>query len=305
MLRVGLVGLGGISKYYLSALQTNPELQLKAVCDIDPEKLQDVAVNGVSGFTSLDDFLANSYVDAVIITLPNYLHHQSVRNALTAGLHVLVEKPLTTNVKESEDLVRTSEQTKRVLFTAFHRRYNRNFEDLIENPTRYGRITSFKARYLEKIEDHSADDSWYLDVKKCGGGCVIDNGINVIDLLSHILGPLTVEDSRVTYDTRGIDMQALITFGFAHGHGTLELDWAYAKGEAKDVSFVKEDGFTMYRDMLSRSREFKGSLWHEYERLLKDFAESVKTGRDHGEKGLEAQKTIANCYARGESNARS
>ncbi len=294
-MNIGIVGLGVITKFYFEALKKSESLELRAVCDIDVEKtVQKAAEYNVLAYTSLDKMLLNPNIDAVIVTLPNHLHAPVSLDAMEAGKHVMCEKPLATKLEDAEKLVEASKRLGKILYTCFHRRYNSNFKDLVADQYYKGKIVGFHARYNEKIENHSGDDLWYMDIQKSGGGCVIDNGINVIDVLTHIVGPMHIIESKITYDANDVDMQALLTLGFNGGSGTLELDWAY-DGEAKDIKFMTQDGMFV-RDFLAGSTAFKGSLYHEYERGLDDFALSVRSNRDHGEKGYNAQRLITEAY---------
>ncbi|MGA6164690.1 Gfo/Idh/MocA family protein [Amycolatopsis magusensis] len=283
--RVGVAGLGVISKYYLAAISAHPGTELAAVCDLRPEALVPFA-GGVACFT--DHTAMFDRVDAVVVTTPNDTHEQLCRDALAAGLPVCVEKPLAIDVEAGRRLNRLGGH----LFTAFHRRYNRNVLALGESLVGSPKITGLRVRYLEKIEEHVGDDAWYLDSDRCGGGCVADNGPNAFDLVRMFLGEVGVEDAVITRDAAGVDRLAVVRLRAVDGTpARVELDWSHP-GETKDVAVELADGTRHTADLLDGFTGFKNSLWHEYEGVLAAF---LGGGPDHG---LPALELVAATYRR-------
>ncbi|MFI9815088.1 Gfo/Idh/MocA family protein [Saccharothrix variisporea] len=289
MIRVGVVGLGVISRFYLAAIARLPEFELVAVCDVDRDVL---AGHGVRDYLHHRAMLADGDLDAVVVTAPNDTHATIGRDVLDAGLPLCVEKPLATRVADGEDLARRGG----VLFTAFHRRYNRHVVALRESLVGAAPVESVVVRYLERIEDHVGRDRWYLDMARSGGGCVADNGPNALDLARVFLGPLRLEAAKVVRDAEGVDRQALLQLSGA-GSATVELDWSYP-GEVKDVEVRLADGTVRRADMLAGHPEFKGSLWHEYEGVLRDFARAIALGPAYRDPGLEVLALVDEVYRR-------
>jgi predicted dehydrogenase len=298
-LRVGVIGLGVISKFYVAAFEHLPEVELTAVCDLRPEAIAPFAGRAAQ-YTDYRAMLADGGIDAVVVNAPNDVHLPICRDVLTAGLPVCVEKPLAIAVPGGRQLVGLARERDLTLFTAFHRRYNDNVLRLRAELPAGVPVTGLTVRYLEKIEEHAGADSWYLDPARCGGGCVADNGPNAFDLVRLFLGDVVVEDARVVRDGAGLDQQA--TVGLRSAGNVLarvELDWAYP-GETKDVTVALADGTTRYADMLAGHTEFKSSLWHEYVAVLDDFATAARGGRSSHQKadGLAALRLVEDVYAR-------
>ncbi|RSN19327.1 gfo/Idh/MocA family oxidoreductase [Amycolatopsis sp. WAC 04169] len=290
MIRVGVVGLGVISRFYLAAVGHSPDFTLAAVCDLDPAALRDVPVPGYRDHRSM---LAAGGLDAVIVTAPNDVHAAVCRDVLDAGLPVCVEKPLATALADGEDLVSRAAARNVALFTAFHRRYNANVLALREELVDAAPIESVKVRYLERIEEHVGGDRWYLDAARCGGGCVADNGPNALDLVRLFLGPVALRHVRITRDADGVDRLATLELDGA----VVELDWSFP-GEAKDIEVRLTDGTRLYADMLSGFPEFKESLWHEYAGLLRDFAVAIRRKGAWHDGGLAGLSIVDECYRR-------
>ena len=109
-LRIGLIGAGRIAQVaHLPALSKVHQIHLVAICDSSPRLAHAVANDyGVEGFTDVEDFLAQD-IDAVVIAAPDRLHPVLAGQALHAGKHVLVEKPLAGNSSDAEALAQMAE----------------------------------------------------------------------------------------------------------------------------------------------------------------------------------------------------
>jgi predicted dehydrogenase len=112
-LRIGLIGAGRIAQAaHLPALAKAEGACLVAVCDSSPTLSQGVAQRyDVPGYTDVAELLAHDGLDAVIVAVPDRLHLPLASQALRAGKHVLVEKPLAAVVEEAEELAALAEQT--------------------------------------------------------------------------------------------------------------------------------------------------------------------------------------------------
>ncbi len=295
-LRIGAIGLGVISRFYLAAIDALTSVELAAVCDVREAALEPFT-GTVKTYRDHRELLARADVDAVIISVPNDAHAQVCRDSLLAGVGACVEKPLAIRLADAHELAQLADDRGVALFTAFHRRYNENIIALRRRLPEATAVTSMTVRYLERIEEHVGADGWYLDLERCGGGCVADNGPNAFDLVRYFLGDVSVSEVEIHRDSRGLDRQAVIVLATACGASALvELDWSYP-GERKDVDIMLADGTAHHAGMLLGYPEFKGSLWHEYIGILKDFEEAVRTGGNVSRDGVAAVEIVDRVYA--------
>lgn len=300
--RIAIVGLGVISRFHLAALKrADAPARLAAVCDPDEERLS-AAPAGAARYRDHRELLrAVPDVDAVIVNVPNDLHFPVCRDVLAAGRAVCVEKPLATRREDGAELVRLARQSGAVLFTSFHRRYNREVAALRARIAGGPPVSELTVRYEETIEEHAGRDRWYLDPERCGGGCVADNGPNAFDLIRHFLGDVEVAGADVRRDAGGVDRQAevLLRAPATGAEARAVLDWSHP-GERKTVEVRLADGTADRADMLAGHPEFKGSLWHEYEGVLRDFTDVLAGRRTPArDEGLAALELVADCYAYG------
>ena len=129
--RVGVIGCGYWGPHLVRNLHEIAEAELLAVSDLRPERLEYVGSRypGVRLLSDHHDRLATD-IDAVVIASPIHTHYTLAREALLAGKHVLVEKPLATNVEEAADLVTVARRRRRVLMAGHTFLYNPAVQEL-------------------------------------------------------------------------------------------------------------------------------------------------------------------------------
>ena len=95
---VAVIGIGNIGSAHANCIYGGEikGLTLKAVCDVNEEKLKNFCdkYSGVKTYTDYKVLIASKTVDAVIVSVPHPLHSKIAKFALNSGLHVLVEKPI-------------------------------------------------------------------------------------------------------------------------------------------------------------------------------------------------------------------
>ena len=296
-LRLGIVGLGAISPYYLAAAQQLPGWELSAVCDARAQAREQFR-GQAARFSDHRTLLAQAPPDALVVAVPNHVHLTVCRDAVAAGVPVCVEKPLALTAAEGRLLADLAQRREVPLMTAFHRRYNAAVRALARQ-TAGREILAVRVRYLERIEEHLGGEDWYLDPARCGGGCVADNGPNALDLVRLLLGEVTVAGCEIHRDALGIDRQAVIRLRSRTGAtASVHLDWSYP-GERKDIEVELAGGEVLHADMLAGHLGFKASLWHEYEAILTEFASLVATRTTAGpgaHGGLPALELVEAAY---------
>jgi predicted dehydrogenase len=291
--RVGVIGLGVISRFYLAALRDSATMRLTAVCDSDMAAL--AAYTGpVPGYIDHLRLLDEVRPDAVVVTVPNDAHARVCADALERDVAVCVEKPLALDATEGAALMELAERRDVPLFTAFHRRFN-SAVALLRDECAESRVEELTVRYLERIEEHAGADTWYLDARRCGGGCVADNGPNAFDLVDLLLGPAEVVSVQIARDAAGTDRRADIGLRVGAARARVLLDWSYP-GERKDIEVRLADGRTLYADMLAGHPGFKASLCHEYAGVLRAFERCVRGDAAGGNGGLLALRLVQDTY---------
>ncbi len=123
-LRVGVIGVGALGRHHARILGDTPGAVLAAIVDVDPARAADIAAqNGAHSHFSDAERLVG-LVDAVTIASPTEAHHELAAMLLDAGIHVLVEKPMTTTLAQADDLIARASARGLVLAVGHTERFN-------------------------------------------------------------------------------------------------------------------------------------------------------------------------------------
>ena len=125
-LKVGIVGGGAITQVaHLPVLKKMRSVEVQAICDTDLPKARALAARfGIKdAFDDIEELLRYEELDAVVICSPNHLHESHIQAALSANLHVLVEKPLAMSAVSVQRVLRAVEKRDRVLMVGMNHRY--------------------------------------------------------------------------------------------------------------------------------------------------------------------------------------
>ncbi len=128
MIKLGVIGLGHMGTYHASVSAALPSAQLVGVADAKQENFQKIKVPNVFCTTDYQELLPR--VDAVIIALPTDMHYAVAKAALLAGVHVLIEKPLTRTVAQAEELFNIAAQKGLTLHVGHVERFNGALQEL-------------------------------------------------------------------------------------------------------------------------------------------------------------------------------
>jgi predicted dehydrogenase len=122
-LKCAVVGVGYLGKFHAEKYASLPDCELTAVVDVDKEAAERIAGKfGAKAYTNYKEII--SLVDAVSIVVPTTYHHEVSMSFLKAGVHVLVEKPITVTVEEADELIEMAKQKNAVLQVGHLERFN-------------------------------------------------------------------------------------------------------------------------------------------------------------------------------------
>ncbi len=207
-LKVGIIGVGGISGVHYSGYTKCGVADVYAICDIKPDVLEAKSekydVPEERCFLDHRELLKLKEIDAVSVCTPNKSHCEITCNALKAGKHVLCEKPMAMNPREAQRMVDTAQKAGRLLQIGLMQRFrgDANYvQQLVEQgvlgKVYYARCQSIRRRGVP---------SWgvFGQLEEQGGGPLIDIGVHQIDLTWWMMGkPRPVAVSGMTATTIG------------------------------------------------------------------------------------------------------
>ncbi len=202
-IRWALIGIGDLAdKRIAPALNEAKNSVFTGIWARDPQKAQDFAKkhNIPTIYPSFKALLDDS-IDALYVATPPDVHCEYTVAALRAGKHVIVEKPMASNVAECEQMIAEAKAAKKVLGVAYNSRNAprmRKVKELVASGI-LGKITyvniCYNVWYVLPKEDPK---SWrHYKSRNAGGGPIADEGVHYLDLLDFFLGPSEVEYSSL------------------------------------------------------------------------------------------------------------
>lgn len=199
--RIGIIGLGRFcSHYHIPNLLCRDDVEIPAVCDVSRDRLEarDERLCACQEFPDYRELLQPGLVDGVIVSTPNALHFEQCRLALTRGIHVLVDKPLTMTARQAEKLVVISKQKDLVLMTAFTRHSMASVEHVRQQ------IAAGKTGPLRMItavqRRHPGREARLM------GGMFLCRAVHIVDLCPWLTGRRVVRvEGRVEYGVDGYE----------------------------------------------------------------------------------------------------
>jgi UDP-N-acetyl-2-amino-2-deoxyglucuronate dehydrogenase len=210
-LRVAMIGCGEIAVRTAEGIAAAANAEHVMMMDVNETVASDLAQRyHVPYTTNVDEVLANPDVDAVYIAVPHYLHAPLAIQALRAGKHVLVEKPIATTLADADamiDAARTAGKTLSVAFTAQIDPTMQRIRRLIQEGaigkvlgTRIVYRASKPASYWRGGYSGRITTDWRISKEKSGGGVLIMNAVHDLNTMRFLTG-LEVRRIYAEYDT--------------------------------------------------------------------------------------------------------
>ena len=186
MLKVGLVGVGGISGAHIPAWEEMADAELVALCDIRPERMEKFTDKRC--YTDFDEMLANEELDILDICLPTYLHADFAVKAMEKGINVITEKPISLKEEDIDRVYKTAEKNNVKFMVAQVLRFWPEYELLKEiyETKKYGKLLSGTMTRLGCYPKWSWD-GWMMDEKR-SGLVPFDLHIHDLDFMVYAFG---------------------------------------------------------------------------------------------------------------------
>lgn len=253
MLKVGIIGLGFMGKMHFRCFKALENVQLVAVCDIDPQKL--ISTEGVAGniagaeqpldftgiklYTDAREMLRRNRLDIVSITLPTYLHAEYAIRALNSGANVFCEKPMALNPRECKRMIGAARRRRKRLQVGHCIRFWPEYEKL-RALIQSGQYGALKTATFQRLSHPPIWNwqNWMMDGAK-SGGAALDLHIHDADIVQHLFGFPKQVFSRGVRGPSG-DYDHMVTqylYGNEDRVITAEGGWMYNEAFGFEMSF--------------------------------------------------------------------
>ena len=184
-LNIGVVGAVGRGKSFRTAFDAHSATRIHAVCDLNEEKLPEVAelLGAEKTYTDYDAMLADGCVDAVVIGTPMPFHAPMAIEALNRGIHVMSEVTASVSLEESKALVESAHRSDAVYMMAENYTYQRSnvlVKELVRKGL-FGDVYYGEGEYLHELKELNEITTWRRKWQ---------TGIDGITYGTHSLGPI-------------------------------------------------------------------------------------------------------------------
>ena len=229
--RIGVIGTGNIAQMHVTGYQASGA-RVVALCDTNADVLaaRQGDWNVPNGYTTYEALLADPEVEAVSICTPNSSHHPITLAAAAAGKHVLVEKPISMQLQQAQEMIDACATAGVVLQVGHHMRSwaaAAKAKELIDSGA-IGKVTSCRFRQAHDWAGAAKVRGVFGSKALSGGGTLLDNGCHLFDLARYLAGDVRdvfARTATLKYDIE-VEDTATASLSFTSGAiGQVEVAW--------------------------------------------------------------------------------
>ncbi len=185
-LRLGILGAGAITQVaHLPVLRKLKGVSVTALCDNDLPKARALAerFEVPRSVDDIEELLKPGDLDALLICTPNHLHESHAIAAISAGLHILIERPLAMTAASAQKIIKAAEKRERVLMVSATHRYRTDVQ-LVRSFVQSGELGDIESvrGSWHVFRPGRAQLGWRLRRDEAGGGAMLDLGQAILDL---------------------------------------------------------------------------------------------------------------------------
>jgi predicted dehydrogenase len=208
--RLGFVGVGWIGRNRLQAIAERNIADIKVVSDPNNQYAEE-ALQFAAGAEVIDSLssMLKADVDGVIIASPSALHAAQSIEALEAGKAVFCQKPLGRNAEEVKAVVEAAEAKDLLLGVDFSYRFTNGIMAL-KSVLDSGELGEIYGVNLVFHNAYGPDKPWYFDPELAGGGCVMDLGVHLVDLLVWLFNNPEVNEVSSQLFSKGKKIEDIV-----------------------------------------------------------------------------------------------
>lgn len=298
-LKIAVIGVGHLGKWHADKYAASPDCDLLAVVDNNPKNAEQIAQkHGTRAVNDYHDIL--SQVDAVSLAVPTSLHYKIARDILEAGIHCLIEKPITETIEEASTLIEIAQKNRLVLQVGHIVRFNSVMMDIGELLQEPQFIESTR---LAPFTSRSTDISVILDLMIHD----IDIILNLIDSpvkhisasgLSVLSDSIDIANARIEFENKCVANVTASRISQKHEQKLriFQKDMYISADLLKKILSINRKGKTDneagFKNITHEERSYGDNDALNLE--IQDFIAAIKNGRRpkvNGEDGKRALET--------------
>lgn len=231
-IKVGIIGAGRMGITHYSIINSHPDVVIDSIADPSAIVLSMMGKYlQVKTFKDYKELIEKQDINAILVCTPPNLHYPIIKAAAEKGIHVFVEKPFTTNIKEASELEGIYRDNKLVNQVGYVNRFNDVFGKVKEMMGQglIGKIIRFKSEMFSCTITQSDDGAGWRASRESGGGAVFEMASHAIDLVNFLIGkPDKITGSSLNQIfSKNVEDAVSSTFLYTNGiSGTIYINWS-------------------------------------------------------------------------------
>ena len=243
-LKVGIVGFGRIAAVQADAWRSVGGVNLISICDESVSARERAAGRGLRTYDSLDSMLDGEELDAISICTPTVSHASQAIQALNNGVNVLCETPLTAALATTANVLECAEGLGLAFQLATKFRHVPEIK-LAKQLIELGEIGDPLTFHIEFAGPVDMSTRWNANPAISGGGVIIDNGSNALDLVNFVFGSLDkvqVLPIKAVQNLPVEDQAMLLVSAGKRVYGEVMLSWSLSSSSDNYLSICGKKG---------------------------------------------------------------
>ena len=219
-INISIVGTGLMGLQHIKAISKSKKANLHSIVDISDNAKKLSNEYKIPLYSDVSSLLKSNQLDAVIVATPNQLHEKHTISFLKKKIPVLLEKPISDNIKSAKKIIISSKKNKTPLLIGYHRRHNAIVSKVktIIRSGKLGNIVSANVLcWLYKHKEYFKE-SWRI---RRGGGPLGINLVHDIDMICYLLGSIKYVQAFTTNKTRKYKVEDTATVSLIFDSGAL------------------------------------------------------------------------------------
>lgn len=266
-LRVAVIGIGNMGKNHVRTYAEIPDVELIGIADLNEDLGRNIsATYQVQYFSDFKTMLNEKKPDAVSVCVPTSLHYPIVRHCLEQGVHVLVEKPITMDVGQAEELLERAKTNKLLLSVGHIERHNPaviKVKEMIDKGE-LGKVTALIARRVGGFPPQIKD-----------ANIAVDLAIHDIDIVNYLLGRLpekvSVHKAKNHITRRDDSVEFFLEYNGASAY--IQANWI-TPVKIRKLTITGSEGY-LEMDYMNQQIEFYKSNYQKLREETADFSDYV------------------------------
>lgn len=295
-MRVALFGCGWIQDFHARAVRESGH-EIVAVANHREETARTFAerhnIRRVT--TDWEALSSDPEVDAAVVSTPNVLHAPQSVALLDAGVHVLVEKPMATDLAGCDAMIRASAASGAFLMVAHCWRF-RDEVIALRDRIAAGELGEVVKTRGYGVHANWGPAGWFVQRQLAGGGALADMGVHAIDTVRFLLGdPLPTRVCAAVgtrYGSYDVDDDAILLIGWSQGtHSIVESGWwqPHKEGLEADTEVYGTGGYARIFPREEPSEDYEHCTQPMYTAQMREFLTAIEQGRQPRPSGVDGR----------------